>query len=409
MNPRIVIIGLVFPEPTSSAAGWRMLQLIEQLKQISSDIHFACAATKSESSFPLETLDVTEHTIVLNDVSFDDFIIELKPEIVLYDRFMIEEQFGWRVKQQFPDILTILDTEDLHFLRRARTSAFKNKASLDLDTTDCYRELSSIYRSDLSIVISKVEYDLLKDQFQIPEKQLLYLPFLEDEITEDQFKAFPSFKERKDLMFIGNFIHEPNYQTVLQLKKIWNRIKKRIPNIELHIYGAYPPQKVLQLNNEKEGFIIKGKAENVNEIMKNYRILAAPIPFGAGLKGKFIDGFKNGLPNVTTKIGAEGMIAETWGGLITENEEDFVNEMVNLYLNEILWNELQKNGKRIINEQFSKVEWNGVLSNRIQKLIKDLTNHRADLFVQKIIWQNQLQATKYMSLWIEAKNNKLDK
>lgn len=409
MNPRIVIIGLVFPEPTSSAAGWRMLQLIEQLKQISSDIHFACAATKSESSFPLETLDVTEHTIVLNDVSFDDFIAELKPEIVLYDRFMIEEQFGWRVKKQFPDILTILDTEDLHFLRRARTSAFKNNASLDLDTTDCYRELSSIYRSDLSIVISKVEYDLLKDQFQIPEKQLLYLPFLEDEITEDQFKVFPSFKDRKDLMFIGNFIHEPNYQTVLQLKKVWNRIKKRIPNIEIHIFGAYPSQKVLQLHNEKEGFIIKGKAENVNEIMKSYRILAAPIPFGAGLKGKFIDGFKNGLPNVTTKIGAEGMLAETWGGLIVENEEDFVNEIVNLYSNEILWNELQENGKRIINEQFSKVEWNGVLSNRIQELTKDLTNHRADLFVQKIIWQNQLQATKYMSLWIEAKNNKLDK
>ena len=44
-----------------------------------------------------------------------------------------------------------------------------------------------------------------------------------------------------------------------------------------------------------------------------------------------------------------------------------------------------------------------------QELIKDLTNHRANLFVQKIIWQNQLQATKYMSLWIEAKNNKLDK
>ena len=136
--------------------------------------------------------------------------------------------------------------------------------------------------------------------------------------------------------------------------------------MELHIYGAYPPQKVLQLHNEKEGFVIKGKAENVNEIMKNYRILAAPIPFGAGLKGKFIDGFKNGLPNVTTKIGAEGMIAETWGGLIAENEEGFVNEIVNLYSNEILWNELQKNGKRIINEQFSKEEWNGVLSNRIK-------------------------------------------
>src|SRR5690606_9959542 len=131
--------------------------------------------------------------------------------------FMTEEQFGWRVKQVFPNILTILDTEDLHFLRRARTTSFKNNTPLDLDTPDCYRELSSIYRSDLSIIISKVEYDLLKNHFNVSEKQLIYLPFIENEITEDFF----DFQSRKNLMFIGNFIHEPNYQTVLRLKNIW--------------------------------------------------------------------------------------------------------------------------------------------------------------------------------------------
>ncbi|HUH26550.1 MAG TPA: glycosyltransferase [Flavobacterium sp.] len=402
MNPRILIIGLVFPEPTSSAAGWRMLQLIEQLQQWSTDVHFASAASKSESSFPLETLGVKEHHIILNDASFNDFVADLQPQVVMYDRFMAEEQFGWRVKQLFPAILTILDTEDLHFLRRARTASFKNNTPLDLDTPDCYRELSSIYRSDLSIIISKVEYDLLKDHFKIPEKQLLYLPFIENEITEDFF----DFQSRKNLMFIGNFIHEPNYQTVLRLKKIWTSLRKKLPNVELHIYGAYPPQKVLQLHNEKEGFIIKGKAENVDVIMKEYRVLAAPIPFGAGLKGKFIDGFKNGLPNVTTKIGAEGMNVEAWGGLIAESDEDFINKVVQLYSDENLWKQLQENGKRMINEQFSKVRWDGILVNRLQNILSNITNHRSDLFIQKIMWQNQFQATKYMSLWIESKNNK---
>src|SRR5690606_6777484 len=53
MKPRILIIGLVWPEPTSSAAGWRMLQLIDQLLQWTDAIHFASAATKSTASYPL--------------------------------------------------------------------------------------------------------------------------------------------------------------------------------------------------------------------------------------------------------------------------------------------------------------------------------------------------------------------
>ena len=278
MKPRILIIGLVWPEPTSSAAGWRMLQLINQLLQWTDAIHFASAAAKSVVSYPLNELSVTEHEIVLNDSSFNDFVSDLKPDVVVYDRFVTEEQFGWRVKQVFPDLITVLDTEDLHFVRRARSVAFKNQTDIAYDTPDCYRELSAIYRCDLSLIISEVEYDLLTNHFNIPEKQLLYLPFIEKELSIENQEKLPKYFNRRHLMFIGNFIHEPNYQTVVQLKKIWTTLKKRLPQTELHIYGAYPPEKVYQLNNASDRFFIKGKATDVNEIMQKYRVLTAPIP-----------------------------------------------------------------------------------------------------------------------------------
>jgi hypothetical protein len=44
---------------------------------------------------------------------------ELNPAVVLFDRFMMEEQFGWRVSENCPDALRLLDTEDLHCLRLA--------------------------------------------------------------------------------------------------------------------------------------------------------------------------------------------------------------------------------------------------------------------------------------------------
>lgn len=404
MKPTILIIGLVWPEPTSSAAGWRMLQLITQLKQLGGSVHFACAASKSESSFPLSDMGVTEHFIVLNDAGFNNFVAGLKPDVVVYDRFMTEEQFGWRVRESFPDVVSVLDTEDLHFVRKARTEAFKNRSKPDFDTAECRRELSAVYRCDLSLVISEYEYGLLKDYFNIPEQQLLYLPFIEETITDNYLESLPFFEERKHLMFIGNFIHEPNYQTVLQLKRIWPFIKKQLPDAEMHIYGAYASQKVLQLQNFKQGFIIKGKAADVNDTMRQYRVLAAPVPFGAGLKGKFVDGYRNGLPNVTTTVGSEGMEAFTWGGLIAEGDEDFVAAVVMLYNNRELWEQSIHNGKKLVNALFSREKWNGVLKDILCCILKNSTAHREKLFVQKILWQNSQLATKYMSLWIEEKN-----
>ena len=121
----IVIIGYVWPEPNSSAAGSRMMQLLHYFKQRSHRVIFASVAQLSEHREILADSDIEEHSISLNCSSFDHWIKQLQPDIVLFDRFMMEEQFGWRVEQQCPDCLRILDTEDLHSLREARHQQLK--------------------------------------------------------------------------------------------------------------------------------------------------------------------------------------------------------------------------------------------------------------------------------------------
>jgi hypothetical protein len=88
-NPKhLLIIGFVFPEPASSAAGTRMLQLIDLFKSQGFQITFASPASDSEFAFDIEKLGVKKASIILNDTSFDDFVVELNPKIVLFDRFM---------------------------------------------------------------------------------------------------------------------------------------------------------------------------------------------------------------------------------------------------------------------------------------------------------------------------------
>ena len=411
---KLLIIGQVWPEPTSSAAGTRMIQLIDCFKKAEFEITFACAASKSDYSFDLISKGVKEVEIQLNDESFDDFVKELNPEIVLFDRFMIEEQYGWRVSKECPNALKILDTEDLHFLRNARQEATKKGIEFteDLLFSDlAKREIASILRCDLSLMISKKEIEILQNQFKIDKKILYYLPFLEDEITNKKINSWKNFEEREHFMFIGNFIHEPNFNCVQTLKKeVWPILRKKFPKAELHIYGAYATQKVLQLNNPSERFFIKNRAENAQETMSNYKVLLAPINFGAGVKGKFVDAMQTGTPSVTTTIGAEAMKDHfDWNGFVEDDFEAFVEKAILLYNNENEWKTAQQNGIKILNENYNKTKFETDFLEKIKSIEANLIQHRNQNFIGQILQHHHHQSTKYMSLWIEQKNKNLPK
>lgn len=402
---KILFIGLVWPEPTSSAAGWRMLHLV-RLFSGSYEVHFASAASKSEYSQDMSSMRVKEHHIQLNDSSFDEFVQRLQPSIVVFDRFMVEEQFGWRVAQQCPYALRVLDTEDLHFVRLARQEAVKKGTPLDYDTDVAKRELAAILRSDLSLIISKAEENLLFNDFSVSRERVFYLPFQEEHVDIGHADSLPSYEQRTNFVFIGNFIHEPNWQTVVHLKqKVWPRIRKAEPKAELHIFGAYASDKVFQLHKPQDGFFIKGRADNARQTVGRYRVLLAPIPFGAGAKGKLVDAMWAGTPSVSTHIGVEGMQdGHDWAGFVTDDVQCFVDRSIDLYRNPTLWKEKQKVGFDLFNRLYGDQSHSKELLKLVVKIRENLDQFRNRNFVGKILMHHSLQSTKYMALWIEAKN-----
>lgn len=410
MVKKALLIGKVWPEPNSSAAGSRMMQLIEVLKAESREVIFASAASMSNHASDLNELGVTSVPIKLNDSSFDSFVARLNPDVVLFDRFMTEEQFGWRVAEQCPSAIRILDTEDLHFLRGARHQAWK--VGRDFEEKDLFndlakREIASILRSDLSLIISSYEMDVLLRLFKMNEDILLHLPFLLEEIGNNAISSWKTMDKRKHFISIGNFLHEPNWNAVLFLKEeIWPLIRKELPEAELHIYGAYPSMKVKQLHNPETGFLVKGKAEDAKEVVGNSRILLAPLRFGAGLKGKLIEAMQCGTPSVTTEIGAEAMHGNLpWPGFIENDPEAFAEKSVALYQDVEVWENAQQAGIPIINQYYSKKELGEKLIKVIREIRYDLKAHRRQNFLGEVLHHHTAASTKYMSKWIEAKSD----
>lgn len=407
---KLLIIGKVWPEPKSSAAGSRMVQLIQLFLDDGWQITFSSSASKSDYSFDLDKIGVDRQPIKMNDSSFDEFVQKLSPDVVLFDRFMIEEQFGWRVAENCPDAIRILDTIDLHCLRRARQDAWKQGADFKakdlLNQDDAKREIASILRSDLSLVISDVEMNILKEIFRIDENLLFYLPYLLDFENEPIMKDPPGFEDRNGFVSIGNFKHEPNWNAVLWMKEeIWPLIKKQLPEAKLYLYGSYPSKKVFQLSNPDDGFLIKGRANDALSVISKSKVLLAPLRFGAGLKGKLVDAALSGTPSVTTSIGSEGIeLGCKWNGVISNDTEQFASAAVQLYQNKEFWETSQQTGYELLKNRFDLKKFDSSFLEKITNIRQNLDDQRCQNFIGAMLRHHTMNSTKFMSRWIEEKN-----
>lgn len=405
---KLLVIGKNWPEPQTTAAGYRMLQLLDVFLEDDFQVTFCCAGFKSIYSVDLSSLNILEKEILLNDSSFDDYIKELQPDIVLYDRFMTEEQYSWRVRDNSPDSLHILDTEDLHFLRKAREEAFKKNEEVQIYNDAAIREIAAIYRCDLSIIISQVEYNLLINKFDIPENKIVYIPFL---FKRELFNSIEklSFQNRSNFVMIGNSLHQPNYDSILYLKNvIWPLIRKQLPHVEVHIYGAYQSQSIEQLHNIKQGFIVKGFAINAIETLAQHRVLLAPLRYGAGLKGKIFDALHAATPVAMSEIAAEGMFNDQQEFGFIENDIDaYVSKAISLYQNPKKWQQLSDSSLRILENNYSYSAFAKALLLKISQLKTHtkLSTDKAE-FYSKMLNFHSNSRYKYLSKWITLKKAK---
>jgi glycosyltransferase involved in cell wall biosynthesis len=420
---KVLVIGYVWPEPRSSAASGHVMQILETFLQQGWEITFSSPAGVGEHKADLTALGIREVPIELNNSSFDTFISELVPDIVLFDQFMMEEQFGWRVEQQCPGALRVLETSDLQSLRHARHQRLKEHLKADhaqddfsalfapalreefelMANTDlAKREVAALYRCDLNLMISEVEIDLLVEQFGLPRQQLHWCPLMVDLPTA----APKAFAERAHFLSIGNFRHAPNWDAVLWLKStVWPLIRQQLPQAQLHIYGAYTPPKATALHNAAQGFHVLNWAEDALQVMSAARVCLAPLRFGAGIKGKLLDAMVCGTPSVTTPIGAEGMHGDAvWPGAVTHSASEFAHRAVQLYQDESQWHAAQQAANTLLGERYQRDIHGPALMEKLRFCQQHLQALRTRNFTGTMLRHHLHKSTQYMSQWIEAKN-----
>jgi O-antigen biosynthesis protein len=405
-KPNLLVVVNQWPEPTSTAAGQHLIQVLESLVPVVNSIVIGHTADKTDRSYVFDSNAITSRRIFINDSEFDSFLIDFAPQIVLFDRFTLEEQFGWRVSECCPDAMRILNTEDLHGLRAAREEALIN----NIDWRDCVlsnptllRELASLYRSDLTLVISEFEIDFLKG-LGVPSRLICYVPFGLETANLIASRNLKTFEERKDLIFIGNFLHKPNVDAInFFVDNLWPGIRSVLSDVQCHIYGAYGSE--LNQPNSIKDIIWHGAIDSTEAVLNQSKVNLVPLRFGAGLKGKVLEAMFHGTPSVISEIGAEGVFGTIKSEpLKASNWDDFVDKVILLYRDEKQWKLAQEIGFEVVRTRFDKSVVFQDFIEHMSQVYDNLESHRKLNVIGAMLQRNEHQSTKYMAKWIEEKN-----
>ncbi len=396
---RAALFVYVWPEPYSSAAGVRTLQIAKHLQSFDYEVVLFSPCKENEASTYWREMGFSTISCPSNQRSTLNEHRQLRLDVILYDRFVMEEQFGWQAREIWPQALHLVDTQDLHHVRRFREQLIKNGASIAevkalsnwRPNNDFDRELSSLYRADVSLVVSSWEREWLLDR-GYPAERVFTCPFSPQNETASPLP----FGERKDFLFLGNFRHAPNLDAVRWLISFWPKIHTAT-GATLNLIGAYPSQEISQLQ-KVPGVRIRGNETNIEAFLRTAVALFAPLRFGAGIKGKILEAWSYGTPVLGTSIAFEGMSFSP--GL--DSEDFWISEAVKIYKQENQWNSASEQARQDARKfSFPKHRqvWQEILAQG-QQHKEDWRNHP----VTRMLLFHQNQSYKYFSLWIEEKN-----
>ena len=408
---KVIVIGKNWPEPKTTAAGMRMMQLLFFFKEQAEEVVFACAASPSSFSVLFEEDSIRTKEIQLNDDSFNNWIKEEQPSLVVFDRFMVEEQFGWRVSEATPQALRLLNTEDLHSLRASRGQTLDEKEALRnhwMTSPITHRELASILRSDLSLLVSHFEYEWLQSHLPQAAKSCFVLPFLFPQLDENTLIGLPTFEKRNGFVFVGNGKHQPNQDAVHWLATdIWPAIHQELPQSECAVVGGYWNSHHIAKYKNIPGLRFTGQVDELGDFLSNRRINLLPLRYGAGIKGKLADGLRSGCITVSTSQGVEGLKNESrFPGAIQEDTSLFARRAIELHQDKESWTRYQAEIPSFFNGNYSREEGHQGFQSAMEKAMESLEENRATNLLQQLITHQSLRSSEYLSRYIALKNQK---
>ncbi len=351
VGPRLLIIDSVYPRPDRDSGSVTARFLIDLFLELGWQVSFyADAEAHLESPYAEPLTEAGVRCLPVADIGdLESFLAREGQSFSLAMLFRVYSggRHYERVRRCCPEAKIVFETVDLHFLREERQARLAgDRRALNTAYEMRERELYLARSSDLAIVVSDFEKDLLRRE--IPGAELMTLPLILDCPGRRQ-----PFSAREGVCFIGGYLHKPNIDAVEYfLAEIWPLVLARFSACTFSIVGADMPKSFAR--HASSSVRLVGYVKDLDEFLSRVRLTVAPLRYGAGVKGKIGSSLANGVPCVATPLAVEGMkLTPGETVAVAAEPEEFASQMVALMQDEVAWTRMSDAAARFAVDNYS--------------------------------------------------------
>ncbi|HZU79416.1 MAG TPA: glycosyltransferase, partial [Acidimicrobiales bacterium] len=276
----------------------------------------------------------------------DRLLAERRFDTVIVGPWDTAEMMLPGLRRVAPDMLLVVDTNDVHFRRLERAAELSEDPAAAAEARETKRrELAAYGLADRVVCVTDEDADAVRGA--LPGADVVVVPN-----AHGRLDPGPGFAERQGCLFVGNFNHLPNGDAVAWWQEqIGEHLGRLLPGCGLTVVGNDPTGAAAALAGP--GIEVVGTVASTLPYLHAARVSVAPLRYGAGMKGKVGEALAAGLPLVATSMAAEGMgLVDGEHVLVADTAEDFAAAVARLHQDEELWNHLRAAGRAHVEAHF---------------------------------------------------------
>jgi glycosyltransferase involved in cell wall biosynthesis len=363
-KPKLLFISPHLPRFDKTSGDLRMYRLLEILSRDHEIVFLAQGETgdgQKEDARYLDALANLKIATHVKDYSLVKILLTQSFKAAIIEFYYIADHYIPRIKILQPKCHVIVDTVDIHY-RRAYTKYLVTKNPEDLSVAEKTKreELRTYKKADVIVTVTDEDGEVLKND--CPGLNIKTIPNIHDPVMS------PHENDNRNLLFVGGFSHDPNVDAMLYFcEQIFPSIREAVPDCKLTIIGSNPPEEIRRLQND---FIqVIGFTPSLDPFFGNSYVSVAPLRFGAGMKGKVGEAMSQGLPVVTTSIGAQGMgLVHRHNAMICDSPSEYAASVVELIQNRELYEDIRRNAFDHVKNTCGTVVVEKMVNNMMEQL-----------------------------------------
>jgi glycosyltransferase involved in cell wall biosynthesis len=286
-----------------------------------------------------------------------------RPDVVYVDHLgmMVYERLLSRLVPGVRIVLGQHNVESDFFAQFAEKKRGVVRLVADLETTRARAfERDAMRRANAVVAISSSDRDAFEKLAGI--RAHVVPQVVRFERTEWEPKASPR------LVYVGNLSWHPNVAGLdWFVKEAWPEVRRLVPEVVLDVIGSGLPRdangkEIVPKNWLAPGIVVHGFAKELAPHYANASVFLAPILGGSGVRIKLLEGFRAGLPLVTTTAGALGLpVVSGRELLVSDDPTELARHVATLLGDVALQRTLRQNAFDFLEREHGLAKAQGVL------------------------------------------------